>query len=696
MKKPLKITLIVIASIIGFVLLLLAAVSLFGGSIAKNYVNKHAVELTGRRAEVEHIGLNLFSGHVALHGLAVYEEDGAEKFAGFDTLDVAVSLPKLLSKTVFVKHVTLAGLDVQVLQDGSRFNFTSLLEHFASDSTEEEVKDTTPSGWLIDLHNIRIQSNRIFYADLQRHSQWGIKEFSLIVPDFCIGGDNQSDADLTLALADGGSLKVDAAFNAVSNDFDVDLSLDNFSLAQVKPYVVDIAYIDQIKGRLAIEAKAVGNLSKIMDMEVAAKVKAEDLDIIDNHSASVASLASLGVDVTKVVLGQNLFEIGTVALQGLTARYEVFADKSNTLSRFLKPQKKEPAAAPADSAAAPAKDMKLTLARLSVSDVSVTYADHTLPEPFSFPITKLRIESENVSLSGNNSARIFAALPHGALAVIDWAGNISDWKKHQSLKLVIKNLHLTDLSPYLLASLGQPFTDGVFSFTSNNTIRNSQLDGKNHIDIYKPMVGKFRKDIQGAKRLPVRAALYVLRDKDDKVVLDVPIAGNVSSPEFDYMKLVWKTLGNLFVKVATSPARALGNLVHGDDGDIFLPVDSADPDLTSEQLYKIDKLAEVVKLDESLSLGITFKPKPTEDSLLLANRQRRNAFLHGHLRGIGLEESQYTFVSAQPDSTLKKEGFVLVTVLKDDASAANGSQPQPQPAPQHASAGRVEDTARNN
>ena len=316
MKKPLKITIIIVGIIFALILLVLLLASLIGGSVAKSYVNNHAEELLGRKAQVEHVGLNLFSGHVGIEGLAVYEDNGTDVFAGFDTLDVSVSLLKLIGKEVYVRHITLAGLDVKVIQNGTRFNFSSLIEHFQSDSADVEVKDTTPSDWVINLHNIRLSNGHLHYADLERNSHWGFNDLNLLVPDFCIGGEKQTDAGLTLALADGGSLQADAAYNAVSNDFNAKLKLTNFALNQVKPYVTDIANIEQINGRLGLSAVADGNLSNIMDMVIAAKATVDDVDVLDNHNTSVVSLHHLDVDLAKMVLNQNLFDIASVNLDG--------------------------------------------------------------------------------------------------------------------------------------------------------------------------------------------------------------------------------------------------------------------------------------------------------------------------------------------------------------------------------------------
>ena len=155
----------------------------------------------------------------------------------------------------------------------------------------------------------------------------------------------------------------------------------------------------------------------------------------------------------------------------------------------------------------------------------------------------------------------------------------------------------------------------------------------------------------------------MLKDKDDKVLLDVPVAGDIDNPEFNYMKLVWKTLGNLLVKVATSPVRAIAGNKEGDE--LFIAINPNENDFTSEQFYNIDRVAEMARMDENIILHMELQTRPTEDSVILRNHERRNMLLKRHLTQDGIPESQIVITTAEPSGDLKREGYAVSTTLKD-------------------------------
>ena len=221
------------------------------------------------------------------------------------------------------------------------------------------------------------------------------------------------------------------------------------------------------------------------------------------------------------------------------------------------------------------------------------------------------------------------------------------------------------LGPWSVAYTGQPIEDGVFGLTTRLNIRNSQLDNKNKIDIYNARVGSRRKDVDPEVKIPLKTALYILRDKDDKILIDLPISGNVDSPEFSYMKLVWKTLGNLLVKVATSPVRALGNaLGMGSDNLDFMAIDPHQRGLTSENYHTLGDLAAIAKSDSLVLITLVQRmPQPTNDTMA-RGYEFRNEIVRRYLQEQGVSGSQISVTTGEPVTGDEKTGYSITSEMK--------------------------------
>ncbi len=663
MKKLLKI----ILWVVGIVLALLIVVSLVAGPVAKGYINKHGEQLTGRRVEVKHVGLNLLTGSVKVHGLDIYEDDGSTRFAGFDTLDVRAALLQLPFKTVNLRHITLAGLKAQVQQDGDRFNFNSLIDHFKSDKPDEE-KDTTPSSWTLKFYNIRISHASLGYRDLRGNKELNLPDVNLRVPGFVIGGKERTEGGLNLSFDKGGRLNMDAHYDATSGALNASADLKDFALRNVEGYIQDVIDLDEVAGNLTAHIDLKGRTAELLKSHIAATLALTDVDL-QADKTQVAGLKELNVKVNNINLDANSFDIAEVHLDGLTASYEQWDGYTN-ISRLMKAkdttESKEPEEI-SDTTASKKSKMQLHVGRLLVENCALTYANHTLPEEFIFPVTNLVIKAENISTQGDNNAQLRATLPGGGMLAVRWQGNISEWKQHQDLFLTIKGLDMKQLSPWSLAYTGQPIEDGVFGLTSRNSIVESNLNGKNTIDIYKATVGKRRKDVDAKLNLPIKAALYVLKDKDDKILIDMPVKGNVDNPEFNYMKVVWKTLGNLVVKVATSPARALGNALglNGEELD-FIAIDPAQHGLTSEQYHILGQLATISQSDSLIVLVLERRmPEATNDTVA-RHYDMLNLQILRYLQEQGVPEGQVRITNGEPPAAGEKSGYAVGSEMKLD------------------------------
>jgi hypothetical protein len=384
---------------------------------------------------------------------------------------------------------------------------------------------------------------------------------------------------------------------------------------------------------------------------------------------TLAGFKQFDVKVNNINLDANSFDIAEVHLDGLTASYEQWDGYTN-ISRLMKAkdttESKEPEEI-SDTTASKKSKMQLHVGRLLVENCALTYANHTLPEEFIFPVTNLVIKAENISTQGDNNAQLRATLPGGGMLAVRWQGNISEWKQHQDLFLTIKGLDMKQLSPWSLAYTGQPIEDGVFGLTSRNSIVESNLSGKNTIDIYKATVGKRRKDVDAKLNLPIKAALYVLKDKDDKILIDMPVKGNVDNPEFNYMKVVWKTLGNLVVKVATSPARALGNALglNGEELD-FIAIEPTQHGLTSEQYHILGQLATISQSDSLIVLVLERRMPEAANDTVARHYDMLNLQILRYLQEQGVPEGQVRITNGEPPAAGEKSGYAVGSEMKLD------------------------------
>ena len=669
MKKGLK----VLLWVVGILLAVIIIVSLLAGPIAKGYINGHGEELTGRKVHVEHVGLNLLTGTVNVRGLDVYEDDGEEVFAGFDTLDVRAHLLQIPFKVINLRHITLAGLHANIIQEGKHFNFASLIEHFSSnDSTA--VKDTTPSGWVMKFYNINIRHASLNYDDMLNHKGIHLPDINLSVPGFVLGGDEGSEGGLNIGFDRGGTLNVDANYDTKENTYHVDVNLDGFAVQNLDSYLADMLRYDNLRGSVDAHITADGNVNDIMKSRIGGTVAVNGVDLTANKGP-VASFDALTVKVNNINLDDNLFDIGEVCLSGLKATYEQWKEYSNI--NLLLPKKEKQGVTlqsgiddgsqeTVQKEEEPTgKPMQLHVGSLRVVDAAVTYNDHTLPDEFHFPITGLNVSADDLTTAGGNNAQVRATLPGGGHLMVRWKGNLANWKSYQDLFLSIKGLDMRQLGPWAVAYTGYPIEDGIFGLTTRLAINNSNLDNQNKIDIYKAKVGDRRKDVSAEVKIPLKAALYILKDKDDKILIEMPVKGNIDNPEFNYMKVVWKTLGNLLVKVATSPARALGSALGINSDDLeFMEVSPDQHGLTSEQYHKLSDLSTIALSDSRVTITLTLQMPATDGEDGAKRSEWLNEQVRHYVAEQGAPEGSIVVVTGEPLTDKKaKAGYTITSEM---------------------------------
>jgi hypothetical protein len=190
--------------------------------------------------------------------------------------------------------------------------------------------------------------------------------------------------------------------------------------------------------------------------------------------------------------------------------------------------------------------------------------------------------------------------------------------------LMLTNIDMIGLSPYVEYFTGFPITSGNLTFRSQNIVADGELSGINQIGTYQFAVGKRDKTMDVEYKLPLRLGVYVLTDKDDHIDIDLPVKGRLDSPEFSYNKIIMKALGGLFVKIVASPFEWMA----GNKQDAFrhFDLDILAPGLDSEHYARLDKMAEELKADESIKVRLTQQVNYKRATQRLANLSLKIAY----------------------------------------------------------------------
>ena len=551
MKKILIIVAISIAVII-------AIVAFAVSPIAKHFLINNSKELIGRKIDMENRSVNIFTGRLQVENFTLYEADDSTSFVAFDLFDVNVNLHKLLSKTAEIESVELSGADIRVVQDGNIFNFTDIIEFFSSDSTATDTVEE-PSEWNVVINDIHLNHSYLYYQDQEIGSEWKLKDISLVIPGIDLS-DLSTDMGLQLDFTNGGKLETTMKYNTEKALYDLQVKIQNFHLSPVLPYLQQSLNIENLDGKFSADLAIHGSSEHILNFDVTGLVSLSEFNMLDTLQKSAASFDSVATTIKQIDLINNKIELSYLYICGLHSYYEIFQDKNDNFSMLIKADttQTQDSLAVAYADTTEEKPFVLIINDLRIANTNFDFIDNSLPQPFNYTISDICVSSTNFNITKQNTIEANAVLQNSGKLKLKWIGSIEDIS-NQNISVFLNNIDLQSFTPYSLAMFGNPITNGHISIQSQNVIINNRLKGTNKVSIFQPQIGDKDKSVKAEYNVPLKMGLYILTDKNGKVDLDLPISGNIDSPDFSYGKIIIKTLGNLLVKVAASPFNVLKN-----------------------------------------------------------------------------------------------------------------------------------------
>lgn len=631
----------------GIILLILAVILFFLSDITKNYLVKNSEKLIHRKIEIGELHFNYAKVAVQLKDFVMYEDNKTDQFLSFSEFYINLNPWTLLQNEYSVSEIRLTEPKVQVIQNGESFNFDSLMPKDSTDVKKDSTKNETLK---FTIRNIQLKDGQLKYVDVQKKNELDMKDLNLNLP-LIAWNNEQSNMGVDFTLGEKGHVNVQATVDNIQKKYQIALTTENVDIQPVKSYLTDYFDVKSLEGALTSKLKIVGDMNEVINIAISGNGSVSNFSVTDGRSEKILSAPNVSVSISDMNLKTFHFGFGKIELD--QPKMLVIRDKSAmNIMQFFEPYFRNDSIASATASSTQEAGTPVTykIDTISVRNGLVSIADNTLNRPFKYDLNDLNVTMTGLTESADEIPVIFNTK-------LNNRGDLSGktiWSMQDFMKLQmdakINRMELVSFSPYSEYYVASPIKQGWFNYDLGLKMTTTSLVNTNKVKIDELEFGKKTKDTT-AMKVPVRLALYIMKDANDEIKFDLPVSGNPSEPKFKLGKIIWKTFANLMVKTALSPFNALAGLAGTNPESLEkLPFAFAQDSLDQKQRDDLTKLATILKKKPDLAVTFTQTTDPEKEKAQIA-----------------VELTKTEFTAAQnTDPTIPK--ISAATIKNDDAN----------------------------
>lgn len=504
---------------------------------------------------------------------------------------------------------------------------------------------SSANAWLVRLNQFAMTDSDINVTERAQSSGVFWRIFPLSVATGAVSSDLSQpiDYDVALTLSSStraqpdnarGTLKAAGQFDANTLSTAGELTVEDFDLSQLQPYLKPYVNLNINKGKLSTQGRYAGNTQGQATYQGSSAVT--NLLIRDTlQNQPLVKWQSMDIDSVDFNTEKNALKINTITFNQPYAKVTIAKDKRTNIGNIVV---EKPASA--TSSASASQSVKVTtgsrgdnqlaidIAAIKFNKGSAYFADNSLTPNFASGIESLQGSIRHLSSTPGTKAQVDIGGKIDKYAPVTLKGEINPLieKPYLDLDLVFKSVELTSVNPYSGTYAGYYIDKGQLSLALNYKLDNNQLQGNNHLVIDQLKLGK-PSESDLATSLPLTLAIAILQDKDGVIDLGVQVSGDVDDPEFSFGSVILKALGNVIVKAVTAPFSLLANLVGSDEELNHIDFAFGSAGLDSEQQDRLSKLAQALDSRPKLKLSIVASVSEAEDSQALAEAAVQQAML---------------------------------------------------------------------
>jgi uncharacterized protein involved in outer membrane biogenesis len=420
-----------------------------------------------------------------------------------------------------------------------------------------------------------------------------------------------------------GSLTVDGSVQVFPLDIALNVETSAIPLLSLQPYFAEYVTIALTRGQVSSKGEATAQIDKDgLKAGYKGSLTVGDLLTVDrDNSADFLKWKSLFIGGIDFRLAPLAINVGEIALTDYYSKLILNpSGRLNVLDVVKKPAAETaevtpPPVEPVAKVAEPGKAvLPIKIGKITLQNGTVNFSDYFVKPNYSVNLTRLGGRVTGLSSAPDTVADLDLRGRYANSAPVQILAKLNPLsaKTFLDMKAEISGVDLVGFSPYSGKYAGYDIEKGKLSLTVAYKLENNQLTADNRLFIDQFTFGN-KVDSPDATSLPVNLAISLLKNNRGEIDINLPISGSLDDPDFSVGGLIFKVIGNLFVKAITSPFALLGSMFGGGEELSNVEFAPGRTNINDAGVKKLTALAKALVERESLKLEITGRADPEAD-----------------------------------------------------------------------------------
>lgn len=573
-----------------FILLVL----IFLPTAIKYYAINNSKDLIGRQIAIGKLKYNYFTSTVKVYNFRMFEQNEKDIFASFDTLIINFEPYKLTSGTKSIENLYLKGLMVKVILKDSMFNFDDLLAKFNTPEDSLNNPDIESEPFKYSLSNLQLKSANIYFDNRNVGNETHLEDLSFLIPFIGWDQKEKSNADVKFNLKNGGYIESSLNINPVDGSFDAAVKVKDLYLKPFYEYVKEYAEVNDFKGRLNSQIEIKGNTNEVINSIISGHVDVNDFVMTNKNDKEVLASKRIDCNLKKIDYANNIYVLDSLKFSQPYAYFEMDSITNNMFKIFKLDSYDD---------TSESSNLYYAINHLNVQNGILDYSDNLTGARFDYHLSEIKVNSDSI-FSDSKWVNIYSDMLLNNRGTLNAKiGFDPSNTMNVDLDMTIENFLLSDINIYSKYYTGHNILKGDFYYYSQSKITNGDIKSENKLLVKNVTLSNEK---GGLYSLPLKFAIFLLKDKNGDVNLEIPVRGDLNDPQISVGKIVWNTFKNLIVRAAAAPINLLAGLVGGDPKE-FEEINFAYTDTipSEKQFSKLDKLLEMETKKEGLKIELT-------------------------------------------------------------------------------------------